>query len=141
MATAVLDSNVIIASRLSADQNHERDREIMSGVDTGDHPTGRIPDVVLHEALNYIHVKAGNDHAIETLDAIQASIDLNIDRTTKTDFDAGRSLFRRYDGASFTDAVIAAYMRRVGIEYLYNFDGDFDAMASLTRIDTTNPFG
>lgn len=142
MATAVLDSNVLIAARLAADQNHERGRAIVTGVEGGDLPTGRIPDVVLHEVLNYLHVKAGNDHAAETLDAIQASIDLEIDRTTKTDFDAGRSCFRRHEGTSFTDAVIAAYMRRVGIDYLYSFDDDFDAIDSLTRVETrANPLG
>lgn len=141
MATAVLDSSVLIAARLSADQDHDRGQAIVTGIERGDLPTGRIPAVVLHELLNYLHVKAGNDRAVETLDAIQSSIDLEVDRTTKTDFDAGRSCFRRYEGTSFTDAVIAAYMRRVGIDYLYSFDDDFDAVESLTRVDAaTNPF-
>lgn len=141
MATAVVDSNVIIATRLAADQHHSRARTVMEGIDGGDLPDGRVPDVVLHEVLNYLHVKAGNETAIETLDRIQASIDLSVDRTTKTDFDAGRTLFRKFAGLSFTDAVIAAYMRRTGIEYLYSFDDDFDALDHLNRLETdSNPF-
>ena len=141
MATAILDSNILIAARVATDQNHDGARAITTGIDGGDLPSGRVPDVVLSETLNYLHVKVGNDAAIETLDGIQASIDLEVDRTTKTDFDAGRSLFRKYAGLSFTDAVIAAYMRRTGIEYLYSFDDDFDALEELRRLDTANnPF-
>jgi predicted nucleic acid-binding protein len=32
-------------------------------------------------------------------------------------------------------------MRREGIEYLYSFDDDFDAIEDLSRLETvTNPF-
>jgi hypothetical protein len=32
-------------------------------------------------------------------------------------------------------------MRRTGIEYLYSFDDDFDALGWITRLDTAdNPF-
>lgn len=141
MATALVDSNVLIGSRIVSDQHHDAGHGIITGIDGGDLPSGRIPDDVLSEVLNYLHTRAGNAVAIETLDAIQASVDLEVDGTTKTDFDAGRSLFRRYDDLSFTDAVIVAYMRRTGVDYLYSFDDDFDAVAEITRLNTaTNPF-
>lgn len=140
MATALLDSNVLIGARIASDKHHEAGHEITAGIDGGSLPAGRIPDEVLSEVLNYLHTRAGSAVAIETLDAIHASVDLAVDRTTKTDFDAGRSLFRQYEGLSFTDAVIVAYMRRTGIEYLYSFDDDFDAVDGITRLDTaTNP--
>lgn len=141
MATALLDSNVLIGARIVSDQHHETAHAITTRIDDGDFPTGRIPDDVLSEALNYLHTRAENEVAIETLDAIQASVDLEVDGTTKTDFDAGRSLFRQYEGLSFTDAVIVAYMRRTGIDYLYSFDDDFDAVDEITRLGTaTDPF-
>lgn len=111
MATTLLDSNVLIGARVSSDQHHDVSRAITTGIDTGELPTGRIPEDVLSEVLNFLHARAGKQVAVETLDVIQASIDLEVDETTKTDFDAGRSLFRQYDGLSFTDAVIVAYMR------------------------------
>lgn len=141
MATALIDSNALIGSRLATDQHHDTAHDILTGVDTGELPSGRIPDDVLSEVLNYLHTKVGNTVAVETLDAIQASVDLEVDGTTKTDFDAGRSLFRQYEGLSFTDAVIVAYMRRTGIDYLYSFDDDFDAVEEITRLDVAkNPF-
>jgi len=141
MTTALLDSNVLIGARIATDQHHEDARAVMNAVDGGDLPTGRIPDPVLHEVCNYLHARVDHDTAVTTLDAIQASIDLELDQTTKTDFAAGRSLFRAYPGLSFTDAVIAAYMRRSGIQYLYSFDDDFDALEHITRVETArNPF-
>jgi len=141
MATVLLDSNVLIGARIASDHHHETAHAITTAIDGGALPTGRIPDEVLSEVLNYLHTRAGNKVAIETLGAIQASVDLEVDGTTKTDFDAGRSLFRQYEGLSFTDAIIVAYMRRTGIDYLYSFDDDFDAVGEITRLETpTNPF-
>ena len=52
-----------------------------------------------------------------------------------------QALFRRYGEISFVDSTIAAYMEREGIEYLYSFDDDFDALDGVTRLDTAdNPF-
>lgn len=141
MATALVDSNVLIGARLSSDQHHEAAREVAAGIDSGDLPSGRILDDVLSEVLNYVHTRAGHDPAIETLDGLQASVEFSIDRTTRSDFDAARSVFRQYEGLSFTDATIVAYMRRTGIEYLYSFDDDFDAVEDVTRLETpSDPF-
>jgi predicted nucleic acid-binding protein len=50
-------------------------------------------------------------------------------------------LFETYKGLAFGDATIAAYMEREGIEYLYSFDDDFDAIESITRLESSdNPF-
>ncbi|MBO4248043.1 PIN domain-containing protein [Halomicrobium sp. IBSBa] len=136
MATALVDSNVLIAARIANDQHHEDGRAIRAAIETGTLPTGRIPEHTLTETLNYLHTRVGNETAIETLDALQASTDFELDETTRTDFDGGRSLFRQYDGLSLTDAILVAYMRRTGIEYVYSFDDDFDAVDELTRLDT-----
>ncbi|NLV09574.1 MULTISPECIES: type II toxin-antitoxin system VapC family toxin [Halomicrobium] len=136
MATALVDSNVLIAARIANDQHHEDGRAITAAIEAGTLPTGRIPEHVLTETLNYLHTRVGNETAIETLDALQASTDFELDETTRTDFDGGRSLFRQYDGLSLTDAILVAYMRRTGIEYVYSFDDDFDAVDELTRLDT-----
>jgi hypothetical protein len=53
----------------------------------------------------------------------------------------GRSLFRRYESLSLTDAIIVATMQRNGLEYLYSFDGGFDTVPGLTRLTTADdPF-
>jgi len=141
MAHVLIDSNLVIAARFARDQNHERATEIVSGFDHGELPTGEIPSDALEEILNYVHTRSGNDDAIATLDGLQESRGFEVVYTAKSDFDAGRSLFRQYEGLSLTDAVLVAYMQRTGIEYLYSFDDDFDAVDGITRLDAaTNPF-
>ena len=50
-------------------------------------------------------------------------------------------LFETYEGLSFGDATIAAYMGREEIERLYSFDDDFDALDGITRLETADdPF-
>lgn len=130
MESVLVDSNVIIASRFSRDQNHQRGKEITEAFDHGDLPTGRIPSDALEEILNYIHTRASHDDAVETLDKLQESSGFEVVYTQKSDFDAGRSLFRRYEGLSLTDGILAAYMQRIGIDYIYSFDDDFDVLKS-----------
>lgn len=141
MASVIVDANVLIAGRLSRDQNHERGKEISDAIDQGDLPTAYVLSDVLEEVINYLQAKAGHDVASETLDALIESSGFSLTQTSKTDFNAGRSLFRRYESLSLTDAVIVATMQRDEIEYLYSFDDGFDSVPDLTRLTTPDdPF-
>jgi predicted nucleic acid-binding protein len=137
----VVDANVLIAARLSRDQNHERGRAIAQAIDQGVVPTAFVPSDVLEEIINYLQARAGHEVAAETLDAVIESSGFSLRQTTKSDFDTGRSLFRRYDPLSLTDAVIVAMMQRADIDYLYSFDDGFDSVSQITRFTTPeNPF-
>lgn len=141
MAVVVVDANVLIAARLSRDQNHERGNAISQAIDQGTLPTAYVLSDVLEEVINYLQARAGHDVATETLDALIESSGFSLTQTPKSDFDAGRSLFRRYDSLSLTDAVIVAAMQREDIEYLYSFDDGFDSVPKITRLTTPdNPF-
>jgi hypothetical protein len=142
MASVVVDANVLIAARLSRDQNHERGDAIADAIDHGAIPTAHVLHDVLEEVINYLQAKAGHDVAVETLDALVESSGFSLTQTSRTDFNAGRSLFRRYEPLSLTDAVIVATMRRDGIDYLYSFDDGFDSVPGVTRLSTPDdPFG
>jgi predicted nucleic acid-binding protein len=141
MSRVVVDANVLIAARLSRDQDHDRGREIANALDRGDLPTAVVLSDVLEEVLNYLQARSTHPVAVETLDALIESRGFELVYTPKADFDAGRSLFRTYDRLSLTDAVIAASMDRMGIEYLYSFDDGFDSVEGITRLVTAeNPF-
>lgn len=141
MVAVVVDANVLIATRLSRDQNHERGKAITQAVDQGVLPTAYILSDVLEEVINYLQARAGHNVATETLDAIIESSGFSLIQSSKSDFDTGRSLFRRYESLSLTDAIIVATMQREEIEYLYSFDDGFDGVSSLTRLTTPdNPF-
>jgi predicted nucleic acid-binding protein len=141
MATAVVDANVLIAARLSRDQNHERGKAITDAIDRGNLPTALVLSDVLEEVVNYLQARAGHDVASQTLDALIESSGFSLVQTSKTDFSAGRSVFRRYESLSLTDAVIVATMQRKEVDHLYSFDDGFDAVPELTRLTTPeNPF-
>jgi len=141
MASVVVDANILIAARLSRDQNHERGKAIADATDQGDLPTAYVLSDVLEEVVNYLQARAGHDVASETLDALIESSGFSLVQTSKTDFNAGRSVFRRYESLSLTDAVIVATMQREEVEHLYSFDDGFDGVPGLTRLTTPeNPF-
>lgn len=141
MARVVVDANVLIAARLSRDQNHDRGRTLLRAFDEGDLPGAYVPRDVLEEGLNYLQARASHSIAVETLDAIVESSGFEIVHNPKRDFDAGRSVFRTHEGLALTDAIVVAFMERTGLEYLYSFDDDFDAVSEITRLESPeNPF-
>lgn len=141
MAEVVVDAYVLIAARLSRDQNHDRGDAISQGIDQGTLPTAYVLSDVLEEVINYLQARSTTDVATETLDALIESSGFEISYTPKSDFDAGRSLFRRYDPLSLTDAMIVAAMQRMETEFLYSFDDGFDSVPELSRLTTAeNPF-
>lgn len=136
-----VDANVLIAARLARDQNHDRGEAITTAIDRGQLPTAIVLSDVLEEVINYLQARAGHAAAVETLDALIESSGFELTRTSKSDFEAGRSVFRRYESLSLTDAIIVAAMQRAEIEYLYSFDDGFEGVAEITRLTTPdNPF-
>jgi len=141
MAVVAVDANVLIAARLARDQNHDRGEAITTAIDQGQLPTGIVLSDVLEEVINYLQARGGHDIAVDTLDALIESSGFELTQTSKADFEAGRSVFRRYDSLSLTDAIIVAAMQRAEIEYLYSFDDGFDEVAEITRLTTPDsPF-
>jgi hypothetical protein len=63
MVAVVVDANVLIAARLSRDQNHERGEAIAQAMDRGTLPTAYVLSDVLEEIINYLQARAGHDVA------------------------------------------------------------------------------
>lgn len=141
MPEAVVDSNVLFAYRSRRDQYHDRAADIVEAMDRGDLPRGAVTNYALPEVLNPILKRAGYDHALETLEFVTESRGFRIRHLEPEDLTRGRALFQRRQGVEITDAITVAYMRRVGREYIYSFDDDFDRFDDVTRFVTPeNPF-
>ena len=141
MAVAFLDTNVLFASVSARDDYHDRSREIVRGIDHGELPGVIVTNYVLAETLNLTGEKLSPDAANGMLDRLIVGAHFELVHAPKADFNAAQALFRQYSELSFVDATIAAYAHREDIEYLYSFDNDFDAVESLTRLETAdNPF-
>lgn len=142
MAVAVVDSNVLIAYKDTSDERaHERAEKIVYAIDRGELPTTLITNYVLLESLNWIHERQRHDIAVDLRRRLVDSAGFELVQAVQKDFHRAVELFETYEGLAFGDATIAAYMQREGIEYLYSFDNDFDAIEGITRLDSaTDPF-
>ena len=141
MAVTIVDTGVLIGLADVDDDHHDTAMEIVRGMDHGDLPTGQVTNYIVLETLNWIHSRKRHEKAIETYQRLNQSAGFEVLHAAQKDFSSALDLFETYDGLSFGDATIAAYMQREDIEYLYSFDDDFDAVAGITRLETPdNPF-
>ena len=141
MAVAVVDTGVLIGMADADDEYHDTAMEIVHEMDHGDLPTERVTNYIVLETLNWIHNRKRHEKAVETYERLNQSAGFEVLHAAQKDFPSAVDLFQTYDGLSFGDATIAAYMQREGIEYLYSFDGDFDTLDGITRLETAdNPF-
>lgn len=136
MREAVVDSNVLFAFRSARDQYHERATAIVDEMDSGDLPRGVVTNYTLPEVLNPILKRAGHEHAVDTLAFLTESRGFRIRQLSDEDLRRGQALFREQTGVEITDAILVAYMRRVGCETIYSFDDDFDRFDDVTRLTT-----
>lgn len=141
MPEALVDSNVLLGFRSERDHWHRMAREIVTAMDAGDLPRGRVTNYALPEVLNPIQKLAGHETAVETLTFLKESGGFRVHHLAQEDFARGQVVFRRHPGVELPDAITAAYMDRTGLEYIYSFDDDFDRFDGVTRLTTaTNPF-
>jgi len=141
MPVAVIDTGVLIGMADSDDEHHRVATEIVRGIDHGDLPTARVTDYIALETLNWIHSRKQHETAVETYERLNQSAGFDVLHAAQKDFTNAVDLFRTYESLSLGDATIAAYMNREGIECLYSFDDDFDAVQGITRLETPdNPF-
>jgi predicted nucleic acid-binding protein len=141
MARAVVDTSVILSRKADDDPHHETAREIMGGIDRGGLPTAELTEIILTEILNWIHRRAGPRDATDMLDRLVEGAHFNLVHSPKQVFDGAMRLVRQYEKLSFGDAMIVGYMKHRNLEYLYSFDGDFDSVNGITRLNAAeNPF-
>ncbi|MEY7851379.1 type II toxin-antitoxin system VapC family toxin [Natrarchaeobius sp. A-rgal3] len=141
MVVVLVDTAVLVGMADTDDRHHDVAMEIVRGMDHGDLPVGRVTDYVVLETLNWIHNRSRHKKARETYARLNESAGFEIHHTAQKDFTRALELFETYDGLSFGDASIAAYMEREGVEYVYSFDDDFDAVEGISRLETPdNPF-
>jgi len=139
MAVALLDTNVLFAS--ARDEYHDPALDIVRGIDHGDLPEAVITNYVVAEALTLAREQLGPQVATGLLDRLVTGSHFDIVHSPETDFTSAQPIFRQYPELSFVDATIAAYMDREGVDYLYSFDDDFDAVDDIVRLTTPdNPF-
>ena len=141
MPRALVDTSVLFAAAYRRDSTHEDGLSILRGIDTAALPEAVVLDYVLAETLNGLTTHAGHDAGVDFLNRLEENARFHIDSLTADGLATAKALFRQYEGFSFVDACLVAYMQTEGLGYLYAFDDDFDAAEDVYRLDTaTNPY-
>lgn len=141
MGRVLVDSTVLIAFADTDDEDHDRGEEIVRAIDHGDLVTGVIVHDALLEVLNFVNERQGHRKAVHLLDRLEESAHYRLPYNPKGNVGSGRGIFRQFPALSLGDAMQVAFMQHEGIEYIYSFDDDFDAVDGVTRLNTaTDPF-
>lgn len=136
MPDAVVDTGVLIGRADESDHHHELATGIVRGMDHGELPTGRVTNYVVLETLNWISERKRHETAVDVFERLKGSAGFEIHQAARKDFGRAVEYFETYEGLSFGDATIVAYMEREELEYLYAFDGDFDVIEWINRLET-----
>jgi predicted nucleic acid-binding protein len=141
MRTVLVDTTVLYAAGNDRATFHEEARSIVSGADTGDLPSLRIPDPIAVETMNGLCRDVGPETATDVLDRLRRGGRFTVAREPGTVWTDGVTIFERVDRLSLADAILVAAARHHDIGYCYSFDSDFDGCQGLTRLTTRNdPF-
>jgi len=133
---AVIDSNLLYASRNSNDELHAQGDAVVEAASRGELPKMHVPHVFLQEVVKHTHNELGYQESLRTLNALVDDPQFAIITLTDGDLTRGRALFRQDPELELPDAIAVAYMRREQLEYIYSCDDDFDRFTDITRFDT-----
>lgn len=141
MPRVLIDTSVLFAAVYRRDSAHADALPILHGIDDDSLPEAVVIEYVLAETLNGLTTHAGHEAAVDLLDRLEENARFHIEAVRGPAFATAKALFRQHRPLSFVDACIVAYMQSADLEYLYAFDGDFDAVDEIYRLETaTNPY-
>ena len=72
--------------------------------------------------------------AVDFLDRLEENARFQLDAPTAGMRTAAESMFRRHERLSFVDAALIGYADTEGLDRLYAFDSDFDAVDGVARL-------
>lgn len=108
------------------------------GMDHGNRPTGGVTNYVVLGTLNWRHDRKRHAKAVETYERLDQSAGFETLHAAEKDVRRAVEPFETYEGLSFGDTTVAAYMTPEGIEYPHGFDDDFDTLDGITRLGTAD---
>ena len=79
--------------------------------------------------------KAGFEVALESLNLFKIHERIKIINVDTELFERSCEIFTEYPGLSITDASIVAAMEKVGVKKLCSFDGGFDKIRWVVRLE------
>lgn len=138
---ALADTNVLFGAFDRRDQFHEVALPLVNAADRGELPMLVIIDFVLAETMNALNESISHAEVLRAMSMLEASTGFVFRRTSEEVWRRGSSIFETYEHLSFVDSMLVSQARCDGVNYLYSYDGGFDDVDGITRLNTkTNPF-
>ena len=128
-----IDTCVLVAARNSADEQHEKAKEIMRSAILGDHGPIYTSDFILDEAITLTLVRTKNPAlALDVGDFVIKSQRITILYVSEHEFNETLERFRALGDRllSFTDVTSLVLMGRHGIDEIASFDPGFDGLVA-----------
>jgi len=130
-----IDSVVWIGAKLKRDQRHDKSVLIINKFLNKEINIVYITDYIVLESANFLLRKAGFEVALETLNLFRIHGRIKIINVDGGLFERNCEIFTKYLGLSITDASIVAAREKVGVKKLYSFDGGFDSVKWVERLE------
>ena len=130
-----IDSIVWIGAKLKRDQWHDKSVPIINKFLNREINIVYVTDYIVLESVNFLLRKAGFEVALETLNLFNIHERIKIINVDVGLFERSCEIFVKYLGLSITDASIVAAMEKVDVKKLYSFDGGFDKISWVERLE------
>ena len=130
-----IDSVVWIGAKLKRDQWHDKSVPIINKFLNKEINIAYVTDYIVLESVNFLLRKAGFEVALETLNLFRIHGRIKIINVDDGLFERSCEIFTKYPVLSITDASIVAAMEKVGVKKLYSFDGGFDSVKWVERLE------
>ena len=130
-----IDSVVWIGAKLKRDQWHDKSVPIINKFLNREINIVYVTDYIVLESVNFLLRKAGFEVALETLNLFNIHERIKIINVDVGLFERSCEIFVKYLGLSITDASIVAAMEKVDVKKLYSFDGGFDKIRWVERLE------
>jgi predicted nucleic acid-binding protein len=130
-----IDSVVWVGAKLKRDQWHDKSVPIINDFLNREINIVYVTDYIVLESVNFLLRKAGFEVALETLNLFNIHERIKIINVDVGLFERSCEIFVKYPGLSITDASIVAAMEKVDVKKLYSFDGGFDKIMWVERLE------
>ncbi len=128
-----LDSSFIISSSCTAEENHEKAKQLFeSAIESRE--TLVFTDHVLSEVVTLIRGRYNSKKAFEVGKSLLIAGRIEMIQPSREDIEKAVAMVLKYQGFSFCDALTAVIMERNEIKKIVSFDSDFDSIKTIERI-------
>ena len=130
-----IDSGIWIGAKLKRDRWHDQSVSIINKFLNKEIKIVYVTDYIVLESVNFLLRKAGFETALETLNLFLVHERLKIINVDEQLFKRASEILMSFPGLSLTDASIAITMEKLGMRKLYSFDGGFDRIEWIERLE------